>query len=784
MTRFKFTLAVAVALVLTSLAWAADPPTIKGITPFGVPRGQATEVTISGGNLTGNTQFLAPFPFAIDPDSTNSSDAGKWIAKITVAPDVPLGVYPIRVKTDGGLSNPFLFSVGQLPQVTEKEDNNTFETAQVIPALCVVEGQVAGNDVDFFKFVGRKGQSIVVDAQCVRIGSTVDPSIRLTTAARAYVASSDDAPGLVTDARLSTILPEDGEYVIELSDSRYQGGSQPIYRLLVGSVPVADEIFPLGGRQGETVGFELRGGTIPGMRVAAATLAPDPGEEARIKLTNQTLGIAGPNDPVLDLEAVPPLVAGTLPEVREPADPAAPLLRVALPVVLNGRIDPAGDEDRYVFSVTPGQKIRMRMLAADLNSALDGQLQVVGAKGTIVATADDTNLPALIIPKKANQKADPIISPDPSLDYTVPAGLTEVTIAVRDLEGRGGVGYAYRITVEPVVPSFDLRITDSQLNIPKGGTVAIAVTATRQGYNGPITLDVAKLPPGLTVRKGVIAAGQTAGTMTLTAAPDAAFDLADLRIMGTGEGPDGPIVCLAKKPQIFAQQGTLPTNVVWQIGLPVAPVSAGAVELETPAEPIEIVHGFEAKIPIKLTRSKDADAEVDIATLPPLPPGLTASASKIAEKTNEGSATIKAGPDAALGLLAVVLTGKGKFADKTQTFIAPLVTLNVVRPASVELGSASVDVKAGESFELKGKLVRKGPFKEPVTLKLNGLPAGLKAEPVTVAPDATEFAIKVTSEPSAEAATATIQVAIAFQLDKKDYSTPPVSFALKVLPAK
>ena len=183
----------------------------------------------------------------------------------------------MRIQTDDGISNPFLLAIGQLPQIAEKEDNSTFETAQKIPdPPLVVEGQVAGNDVDFFRFHGKKGQAIFVDAQCARIGSGVDPSIRLTAggANRTYVASADDSAGLATDARLTAVLPADGDYVVELSDSRYQGGGRPVYRLVIGAVPEADEVFPLGGRQGETVGLELRGGMLSGMRIAAATLNP------------------------------------------------------------------------------------------------------------------------------------------------------------------------------------------------------------------------------------------------------------------------------------------------------------------------------------------------------------------------------------------------------------------------------------------------------------------------------------------------------------------------------
>ena len=252
------------------------PPQINGTSPLGLRRGQSAELTISGANLAGNPRLIAPFGFKIDAPAAKG-DASNWKLKLTVDPGAAVGVYPIRVQTDDGISNPFLLAVGQLPQVVEKEDNSTFETAQKIPdPPLVVEGQVAGNDVDFFRFHGKKGQMILVDAQCARIGSGIDPSIRLTAAlpSRTYVASADDSAGLATDARLTAVLPADGDYVVELSDSRYQGAGRPVYRLVIGAVPEAEEVFPLGGRQGETVGLELRGGTLSGVRIAAANAEP------------------------------------------------------------------------------------------------------------------------------------------------------------------------------------------------------------------------------------------------------------------------------------------------------------------------------------------------------------------------------------------------------------------------------------------------------------------------------------------------------------------------------
>ena len=192
----------------------------------------------------------------------------------------------------------------------------------MLPELpVVVEGQVAGNDVDYFRFRGKKGELIVVDAQCARIGSGIDPTLRLTTAgpSRTYISSADDSPGLQTDARLVTMLPADGDYVVELSDSRYQGGGRPVFRLVIGPVPMASEVYPLGGRAGETVGLEFRGGTLAGFKIAAAAMNPLAGTELVVPRISSNMltrpgGASGVADcdRKLDLESLGPLVASTL----------------------------------------------------------------------------------------------------------------------------------------------------------------------------------------------------------------------------------------------------------------------------------------------------------------------------------------------------------------------------------------------------------------------------------------------------------------------------------------
>jgi len=761
----------------------AAPPKIGEITPRGAQRGVATELLINGSDLAGNPRLIAPFAFKIDSPSAGQS-ASSWKSKLTIAADVAVGVYPIRVQTDDGISNPFLFAVGQVPQVVEKEDNSVFEAAQPIldPPL-VVEGQVAGNDVDFFRFHGKKGQQILVDAQCARIGSAIDPTIRLTKAGatRTYIASADDSPGLVTDARLAAVLPEDTDYVVEISDSRYQGASRPGYRLVIGDLPMAEEVYPLGGRNGETLGLELRGGSLAGTKIAAASVHALPGTELfPPRITTAMIDGVRAGEPIYDLESLLPLVVSSYPELREPTDRSDQPARAVAPVVFNGRLDPAGDEDRFTVVVTPGERLRITVRAADLGSNLDGVVQVLGKGGGVLANADDTTIPQ---PPRNGQQTPPIVLPDPSFDMTIPGGTNEITLVIRDLEKRGGVGFPYRLVVEPLLPDFDLVLGEPQVSVPRGGSAAIGATVRRKGYSGPITLTVVEPPPGLSVRTGSIAAGQTTGVLTVSATANAAFPAAPIKVIGRGQRTDGPFERLASQLLVFTPQATPPAGTITQYGLVAAPALPTAVALDTPAQPIEVPHGFSAKIPVKVARTKGADEPIAISGLS-LPPGVTVAGSTIAAKLLEGSVTVNAPLETALGTMTIALQGKGKFGGVDRTIAVPAVTLSVVHPVAIEPAAASVEVRPGSTVELKGKLLRKGPFDGPVTVRINGLPAGVKADPVTLTGAATAFAMKITAEPKAAPTSANTQLALIFQVNKKDYPVPTTPLAVKVAPIK
>ena len=557
-----------------------------------------------------------------------------------------MGVYPIRVQTDDGISNPFLLAVGQLPQVAEKEDNSTFETAQAIPdPPLVIEGQVAGNDVDFFRFHGKKGQLIVVDAQCARIGSGIDPTIRLTTAAanRAYVASADDSPGLLTDARLTAVLPADGDYVVELSDSRYQGASRPVYRLVIGAVPMAEEIYPLGGRAGETVGLELRGGTFAGVKIAAATLNPPFGYRAG-RAANLERDAGPVHQPAAHRSSTsnrwrrwssPPY-----PEIREPTDPAAPPPRAVAPVVLQRPDRPARRRRRFVLAVTPGQRLRIKVQAYELGSALDGVLRVLGNGG---CGARQRRRHRHSAAARRTQQPQSLVLPDPSLEFTIPGGTNEITLVLRDLENRGGIGFPYRIVVEPLFPDFQLQVNEPQVSVPRGGTAAVAGDGHAQGLQRPDHRDRrrpargADRPPGHDRRgpdrRRAFAIGgrrrrvPRRSDQARRPRPRGQRPVRTARVQAGGLRPAGTSAHVHRS-----------RNTAWSP----PPRWPLPVTLDTPPAPIEVAHGLSATIPVKVARTKGSDGALAISPLP-LPPGVTIAGATIADKAAEGKVTVNVG---------------------------------------------------------------------------------------------------------------------------------------------
>src|SRR5207302_485999 len=171
------------------------------------------------------------------------------------------------------------------------------------------------------------------------------------------------------------------------------------------------------------------------------------------------------------------------------------------PAIINGRIDQPHAEDRYRLLVKPGMRLRFDVLANRLGSPLDGVLSLRTEAGAELATNDD--------------RADTV---DPGFDFTVPDKVTALVIALKDLLGRAGPEFVYRLQVLPMDdPAFQMTISEDRVVLPKGGGAIVRVHADRAGYSGPIKIVVDGLPAHTVVKGREIPPGASDALLELRA---------------------------------------------------------------------------------------------------------------------------------------------------------------------------------------------------------------------------------------------------------------------------
>jgi hypothetical protein len=229
------------------------------------------------------------------------------------------------------------------------------------------------------------------------------------------------------------------------------------------------------------------------------------------------------------------------PEIIGPVNDDLPV-----PVVANGRIAKPAEVHRYRLHVTPGDAYLFELQSRELESSrLDALLTVYDSQGKKLASAGDTPPPADVFTVGGVVRT----LGDPFLNFKVPENTNEITVAVEDVARRVGPDFAYRLTVRKQAEDFRLTASPAYVNVPRGGTMQLAVNADRRGFDGPIQATIHDLPKGWTVNGGYIAAETVdlanqrsfnrRAVMTLSADADAEPLKHELVITGEAKLADG-----------------------------------------------------------------------------------------------------------------------------------------------------------------------------------------------------------------------------------------------------
>jgi hypothetical protein len=491
------------ALILTVIGLTpsrAEIPTVDYIYPDG---GQAgTNVTVSVGGK------LEPWPLQVWTDHaglTFKPEETKGKFKVEIAANAPIGPHLVRFYNQDGASPPRCFMVGHLAELSEKEPNDSAEKSQSIEKLPVtLNGRLEkSGDVDSFALTLKAGQWLVAAVDAYALDSPMDPVLQLLDPKGTKVAFNHDGRSL--DPFLIFQPKESGVYTLQLfafayppgSDVRFTGGDAGVYRLSVSTGPYAKYSFPAGIQRGRKSAVHLFGWNLgsTGQAIVRQLDASGLGSEA------DHLNVVAPGIENVLSVPVDDLVEERETEPNNARDLAQPL---SVPGVVDGRIDPAGDEDRFVFVAAKGEAFRFQVKSTTLGFPLDAFLKLEDQTGKELARSDDSDGVA-----------------DPSLNWTAPAD-GSYFLAVGDLIKRGGSEYVYRLELTRPTPDFRALVDNQVFRLEPGKTAEMKVNVTRVGgFQGSLAVIVEGLPTGVTANSGNASAQGGEVKLTLTAAEDA-----------------------------------------------------------------------------------------------------------------------------------------------------------------------------------------------------------------------------------------------------------------------
>ena len=448
------------------------------------------------------------------------SIANLVFVEVTMDPDAQPGERELRLATPRGVSNPLVFHVGQLPEVSRtpmhtsnyqvlgKEElalrkRPADEVEQRISLPCTVNGQVASGEVNRYRFEARKGQRLLLTTDARQLIPFIadavpgwfQPVLVLYDAKGKEVAYNDDYR-FQPDPVVFFKVPQDGEYVLAITDAIYRGREDFVYRVTIGELPFVTSIFPLGGRAGAPVKIKMKGWNLE-----QAELTPPPGDAgpgiypvaaAKAGFVSNHLSFA------LD----------SLPEGfdKEPNDDPAHAQKVTLPMIINGRIDRPDDTDVFRITGHAGDTLVAEVSARRLGSPLDSLLRVTDQAGQVLAFNDD------------HEDAGAGVNThhaDSYLLVKLPAD-GDYLVHLSDTSRHGGEEYAYRLRLSAPQPDFALRVVPSSVGLRSRSTATVSVYAIRKdGFAGAIKLGFKDPPEGFSATPSALSATQDVGKLTL-----------------------------------------------------------------------------------------------------------------------------------------------------------------------------------------------------------------------------------------------------------------------------
>lgn len=566
-------------LIALDAPGAAKGPAIGSLSQPAIQIGQAVPLTISGSDLAPNPRMFVPLP-NVKIDIT-TAEANRLVVNVTAPADVIPGIYPLWVSTPRGISKPVTIVFDRLAQLPVPITGP--EAPVTLPSAFF--GNLSGSVQPRIYFSGKKGQRIVADVELKRLGGQANPVIEIKSASGTPVDIAWGQQSLRGDARAEVRLPRDGIYAVELHDLTYNAPGQNSFRLKVGDLKLMDAAWPAVVAAGQVnlapigTGFAATDRwagvvqVVPESRYGLLALPADVRVDGALPAVR-----LGPSQEVVEAAS-----ADGQPQTVDATFPAGQPVSLGI----NGRLQQRGERDKFLLSVTPGQKLRFTLQTQSLSSPVDGEITLFQhPQGNVLAMSAEQPSPT-----------------DAVVDFTVPADQKQLLVGVRDLLNRGGDRAIYRLEISPGgQPSFDLAVNMPVIDLPENGTAALELQVTRGGYDGPIALRISG-DPAVAVAPPQIPAG-TSGKVLIRLARQgkpASGTIPLVRLIGESVGLQ-PAIIQSARPTGGVNAPAYAEMIA--LGTP----TANGMTLDLPAPPSLVFRGVPTDVPVVVKRQAGTEA--------------------------------------------------------------------------------------------------------------------------------------------------------------------------------
>ncbi len=652
--RLTGTLVVAASVMSTIIASAQDPLVLRVETSSFRP-GQHASATVHGSQLGGVMALWTPVG-TLRPKAGHDPAADALVAlEGDVSGDAVPGIYPARLVTNHGCSEAAFVVVDDLASVAITAEADDRRAGQLVTLPCCLFGQLNPVVSRFFRVSLTSGQIVSVEIFARRLGSDLDPVLRVTAPDGHEIAFRDDLAGAEGDTQLQFIAVGDGEYTIEVRDVRYSGGARHFFHLRLGKLPLIASTSPRVVIAGQPVSLIGATGNIVGETTAHSTDTTS-GSLLPVSFRSADADASALASVMLTSDSVQ---SETEPDnARAEATPVAPETEI-----LTGILQQSGDSDWFKVTAAEATPFLAMARTREVGSPADVILELFNADGAKIVESDDSG------------------ARDAELAASLP-GAGDYFLRVSDIAGRGGSEWTYALDIFRGRKAVRVTASADRINVPRGGSASMLLTIRRIQYDGPLKVEAVGLPAAIQMAPFWLNAKQTTVPVVFTATDPAAAstdaDWAPVSFRITA--PDEALVAPAELQLAPPAPKKLDTEVFRSarsrndLFTAVRPAAQFALTID-PAT-VTLAPGATVTVMLRSTRAAEWTMPIEIALATPadqLPAGITVTGGSM--PAGELAVTIAAAADAAVGPFSVFLQGKAK-KDKDEP-VHPVPAINV-----------------------------------------------------------------------------------------------------------